>query len=215
MLESKQIKLGAILSYFSILMNILAGLLYTPWMINQIGKSDYGIYTLANSVITLFMLDFGLSAATTRFVAKYRTEGDEEGLNRFLNALYRLYLLIDLVLFCILLSFFFAIEGFYQNLTPAEVEKFKVVYIISGLYAIIHLPCVSFNGILTAYEKIIPLKLADVVYRVALVLFTVVALLCGMGLYALVLVHAICGLISILIKYIYKLMLTLYINFRR
>lgn len=203
MAKSNQLKIGAILSYFSIALNIVAGLLYTPWMVNQIGKSEYGIYTLANSIITLFMLDFGLSAATTRFVAKYRTEGDEEGLNKFLNTLYRLYLLIDTVFFCILLVFFFLIDGFYQNLTPVELEKFKVVYIISGLYAVIHLPCVSFNGILTAYEKFIPLKIADVIYRVTLVLFTVIALLFGMGLYALVLVHAICGLISIIIKYIY------------
>lgn len=200
---SKQLKMGAVLSYFSIALNIVAGLLYTPWMVNQIGKSEYGIYTLANSIITLFMLDFGLSAATTRFVAKYRTEGDEEGLNKFMNTLYRLYLLIDTVFFCILLAFFFLIDGFYQNLTPTELEKFKVVYIISGLYAVVHLPCVSFNGILTAYEKFIPLKMADVIYRLTLVLFTVIALLCGMGLYALVSVHAICGLISILVKYIY------------
>lgn len=203
MAKSNQLKMGAILSYFSIALNIVAGLLYTPWMVNQIGKSEYGIYTLANSIITLFMLDFGLSAATTRFVAKYRTEGDEEGLNKFLNTLYRLYLLIDAVFFCIFLFFFFSIDGLYQNLTPIELEKFKVVYVISGLYAIVHLPCVSFNGILMAYEKFIPLKMADVIYRVTLVLFTVIALLCGMGLYALVSVHAICGLISILIKYIY------------
>ena len=152
-------KIGAILSYFSIALNIAAGLLYTPWMVAQIGKSDYGLYTLANSIITLFMIDFGLSAATSRFVAKYRTEGDEEGLNKFLNTLYRLYLLIDAVIFCVLVVFFFMIDGVYKNLTPVELEKFKVVYIVSGLYALIHLPCVSFNGILTAYERIIPLKI--------------------------------------------------------
>lgn len=203
MVKSNQLKVGAVLSYFSIVLNIVAGLLYTPWMVNQIGKSEYGIYTLANSIITLFMIDFGLSAATTRFVAKYRTANDEEGLNSFLNTLYRLYLLIDAVIFVVLLLFFFLIDGVYQNLTPNELEKFKVVYIISGLYAIIHMPCVSFNGVLTAYEKFIPLKIADVIYRVTLVLFTVLALLLGMGLYALVSVHAICGLISILIKYVY------------
>ncbi len=203
MAKPNQLKVGAILSYFSIALNIIAGLLYTPWMVNQIGKSEYGIYTLANSIITLFMLDFGLSSATTRFVAKYRTEGDEEGLNNFLNTLYRLYLLIDLVIFFALFVFFFFIDRFYQNLTPVELEKFKVVYIISGLYAVINLPCLSFNGILMAYEKFIPLKMADVIYRVTLVLFTVIALLYGMGLYALVAIHSICGLISIIIKYIY------------
>ena len=70
-----QIKIGAILSYLSIGINIIAGLLYTPWMVDTIGKSDYGLYTLANSLITLFLVDFGLSSAVSRYVAKYRAEG--------------------------------------------------------------------------------------------------------------------------------------------
>lgn len=51
---SKQIKYGAILSYVSIVLNVVAGLIYTPWMVKIIGKSDYGLYTLAYSLISLF-----------------------------------------------------------------------------------------------------------------------------------------------------------------
>ena len=69
---NKQIKIGAILSYLSIGINIIAGLIYTPWMVDTIGKSDYGLYTLSNSLITLFLVDFGLSSAVSRYVAKYR-----------------------------------------------------------------------------------------------------------------------------------------------
>lgn len=73
-----QLKIGAIITYLSIAFNIIAGLIYTPWMVDQIGQSDYGIYTLANSLISLFLIDFGLSSATSRFVAKYRAENDEK-----------------------------------------------------------------------------------------------------------------------------------------
>lgn len=58
-----QIKVGGILSYVSIFINILAGLIYTPWMIQEIGPSQYGLFTLANSLISLFLIDFGLSSA--------------------------------------------------------------------------------------------------------------------------------------------------------
>ena len=33
--SSKQIKLGALISYFAIAFNIVAGLIYTPWMISK------------------------------------------------------------------------------------------------------------------------------------------------------------------------------------
>ena len=82
---NKQIKWGAILSYISIAVNIVAGLLYTPWMVGIIGKSQYGLYTLANSLITLFLVDFGLSSATGRYLSKYNANGDHEGAERFLG----------------------------------------------------------------------------------------------------------------------------------
>ena len=81
----KQIRIGALISYFSIIFNILAGFIYTPWMISQIGKSDYGLYTLAHSLISLFLVDFGLGQAVSRYISKYHAEGDEEKVNSFLG----------------------------------------------------------------------------------------------------------------------------------
>ena len=61
---SKQIKWGALLSYISIAISILTGIFYTPWLVAAVGKSQYGLYTLTNSVISLFLVDFGLSSTT-------------------------------------------------------------------------------------------------------------------------------------------------------
>lgn len=200
--SSKQIKFGAILSYVTIALSVLSGLLYTPWLEETIGKSQYGLYTLANSLIILFMVDFGLSAATSRYLAKYNAEGNKEAAERFLGAVYKLYLLIDGLIFAVLLVLFFFLEAIYVKLTPAELAQFKVVYVISGLFSVISFPFVTFNGILTAYEKFVPLKILDIVYRVFNIGFTVLALLMGHGLYALVSVHAAVGLLVLLIKYI-------------
>lgn len=200
--SSKQIKLGAILSYTSIGVNILAGLLYTPWMISQIGKSEYGLFTLANSLITMFMVDFGLGFAITRYVSKYKAENAQEKIDNFLGAIYRLYLLVDMVIFVVLLIVFFFLDDIYVKLTVTELEKFKTVYIIVAIYSLISFPFVTLNGILTAYEKFIQLKLADLLYRALVVVLMVVALLNGFGLYALVTVNAIVGLLVIIYKLI-------------
>lgn len=198
----KQLKIGAILSYTAIFINIVAGLIYTPWMVRKIGDSDYGLYTLANSLITLFLVDFGLSSATSRYLSKYRAEGNQEKIDNFLGAIYKLYLIITSVIFVVLLSVYFFIDVIYTNLTPSELEKFKIVYIISASFAVINFPFVTFNGILTAYEKFIPLKLADIIYRVLFVVSTAIALILGYGLYALVALHALLGLLIILYKFV-------------
>ena len=200
--KEKQLKIGAVLSYISIAINIIAGILYTPWMIKQIGDSQYGLYTLANSLITLFLVDFGLGTATARYVSKYHAEGAEDKVENFLGAIYKLYLLIDAVIFTILFVLFFCLDKIYVHLTPQEVEQFKVVYLIAATFAVFNFPFLTQNGVLTAYEKFIELKLADVIYRVLLVGCTILALLFGYGVYALVAVHAIVGLLVILYKWI-------------
>lgn len=198
----KQIAIGSLASYISIGLNILAGLLYTPWMVRQIGQSQYGLYTLANSLITLFLIDFGLSAATARFVSKYHAEGDEKKVNDFLGVIYKLYLIIDAVIFISLVVIYFLLESIYVQLTPEEIAQFKVVYIIAGCFSIINFPFVTLNGILTAHEKFIQQKVGDILYRVLLVGMMCAALFLGYGLYALVTVNAITGLILIVYKLI-------------
>ena len=196
----KQIAFGALLSYFSIALNIIAGLIYTPWMVAQIGQSNYGIYTLANSIIGLFIIDFGLSSATARFMSKYIADGEYGKAQDFLNAIYKLYLLIDAVIFSVLVVLFFFLEHIYTALSPAELAQLKNVYIIVALYSVVQFPFLTQNGILTAHEKFIQLKLADVIYRIVFVGGTVFALWMGLGLYALVLVNALSGLLVIAYK---------------
>lgn len=200
-MKNKQITLGAILSYSSILLNICAGLLYTPWMVGQIGESDYGLYTLANSLIALFLVDFGLSVATSRFISKYVAEGRFEKANTCLGVIYKLYLIIDVVLCAVFLVVFFFLEHIYVSLSPEELQKFKVVYCIAAGFAVINFPFVPMNGILTAHEKFIQLKSADIIHRILSISLTILALYNGMGLYALVAANAISGLAILVYKY--------------
>ena len=76
--SNKQIKYGAIISYVSIIINIVLSLIYLPWLVSSIGKSQYALYSLAGTFINMFLVDFGLSQATSRFLSKYRADKDKE-----------------------------------------------------------------------------------------------------------------------------------------
>ena len=214
-MKNRQIKIGSLISYIAIFINIIVGLVYTPWMLKTIGKSEYGLYTLANSLITLFLIDFGLSSATARYVSNYHAAKDEKSVDNFLGIIYRFYAIVDVIIFLILFVLYFFIDRIYINLTSEELKKFKVVYLIAASFSLVNLPFVTLNGILTAYEKFIQLKLADLIYRVLVVGFSVLALLMGWGLYALVAVNAIAGIIVIVYKlFIIKCTTKIKVNFR-
>ena len=195
-----QIKTGAIISYVALFLNIVIGLLYTPWMINTIGKADYGLYTLAMSVISLFVFDFGLGSAVTRFVSKYLAEGRQDKVDNLLGLVFKLYLIGDLFIFLCLSVIYFFLPYIYQGLTSEEMESFKVVYLIASLFCVFSFPFIPLNGIITSYEKFIQLKSCDLIHKLIVVALMTGCLLMGGGLYSLVIVHSIAGIIIILMK---------------
>ena len=199
--KSKNLKIGAMIAYATIAFNIVSGLFYTPWIVNQIGDSDYGLYTLANSLINLFLFDFGLSAATSRFVSKYLAEGRQDKVDRILGAIYKLYLAIDAIFAVVFVALAVCLEQVYPNLSAIEVGRLRVVFILSAVFALANFPCVTFAGILNAYERYISLKVADALYRVFSVVITVIALLLNGGLYALVSVQVTVGLLILAYKF--------------
>ncbi len=200
--SAKQIKLGAIISYLTLAFDFVTGLVYTPWMVQKIGDANYGLYTLSITLISMFMLDFGMSAAVSRFTSNYRAKGDQQGIDNFLGLIYKIYILISAIISVVLIVIYFNIGSIYVKLTPAELDSLKIVFIISGLSTVLCFPFVTLNGILVAHEKFMALRLADLFNKVASVILIVVALCFGMGLFSLVAVHAAMNLVTVGIKYI-------------
>lgn len=200
---NNHLKIAAMLSYFTIAFNIVAGLIYTPWVINEIGQADYGLYTLSLSLISIFAIDFGLGAAVARFISKYRAQNNQKKVSEFLGITYKLYLIIDLIILLILIITFFFIDKIYSELTYSELIKFKNIYLLSGLFTIVSFPFNPLNGILIAHENFIQLKGLDLLQKFFTIIFMIISLLLGYGLYALVFVNIIVGILLIIIKLLY------------
>ena len=195
-----QIKTGAVISYASLFLNVVTGLLYTPWVINSIGKENYGLYTLAMSVISLFVFDFGLGQAIQRYVSKYLSENRQDLVDKLLGLVFKLYLIADIVIFVALTVIYFFLPSMYQGLTASEMSDFKVVYMIAALFCVISFPFIPLNGIIASYEKFIQLKSCDLIHKIIIVVLMATCLLMGGGLFALVIVNSVAGIIIILLK---------------
>lgn len=193
---------GAIISYVSIFLNIAISLVYTPWMIHQIGVSDYGLYSLVGAFLGYFMLDFGLAGTITRFVAKYRAEGDEQKVANMLGLTAKVYLVLDAIIFTVIfILYFFLTDIFGGGLTPEEIEKLKVLYCISGTFSILSFLFKPVSGAMMAYEYFVENKLLDMLVRVGTVVFIVIMLLLGGNVYHLVFITGFVGFSAALLRY--------------
>lgn len=201
--NTNQIKMGALISYFAIAFSILAGILYTPWMIKVIGNSDYGLYILVTSFLSYFVMDFGLGQTIARYIAKYRTENNQEKINQLLGLTTKFYLFINALLFIILIVLYFLINHIFLELDVSEIAKFKKIYIVAGAFSLFSFPFLTLDGILIAYERFVILKLCDAISKIGIVIFMVAALLLGYHLFALVLINAVVGFLIIIVKCVY------------
>ena len=197
------IKNAALISYVTIAFGIVSGLLYTPWMISQLGQSDYGLFALVMSIIGFFAMDFGLGLAVSKFLLDYKVLGDNEGARKFLGIAYKLFFIITFFFFSSLIIFYFLIENIFLELTYSEIVKLKDIFLIAGFFSIVSFVFKPYDGVLIANERFVFIKLLDLFQKILLLILMVVALLLDYGLYALVIVNAIVGLIKIFIQYIY------------
>jgi O-antigen/teichoic acid export membrane protein len=72
-------KIGVILSYVMMLLEVLSTLLLTPYILRSLGDAEYGVYKLSESIVAyLMLLDLGVGSAVIRYVAKFRANNDKE-----------------------------------------------------------------------------------------------------------------------------------------
>lgn len=194
---------GAIISYVAIFLNIAISFLYTPWMLGQVGASDYGLYSLIISFISYFIIDFGLTSAIARFVAKYRAEGNNKKVENILGLTLNIFFLIDAIIFLCLIVCYFFLTDIFTGLTSEELAKLKVLYVIAGTFSVLTFCLKPLDGALTAYEYYVPAKLIDMVYKVGSVGLVVVALYLGGNIYHLVLINGGLSFLTSVYRYFY------------
>ena len=200
--SNKNIFYGTIIGYVNLILSIISGLVFIPWIISSIGSDSYGLYTLSNSLITLFLFDFGMGATINTFLSKLRAKNDEEGIKRFLSITYKLYFFIDLVLLIVFTTLFFCIDYIYVGLTFEQKSNIKIIFLITAIFNLVSFPASSFNGVLQAYEQFGILKIYEMLNRIFYIVFSAICLYLNLGLYALVIANCLSGLICITLKLI-------------
>ena len=124
-----QLKAGAALNYAIILLNTIVGLLYTPYMLRMMGKSEYGLYSLVASVISyLTILDLGLGNAVVRYTAKFRAEGKQREQYEMFGMFFVLYVIIGAVALLLGSALYFNVDAMFgATMTVEELYKARIM----------------------------------------------------------------------------------------
>ena len=203
--KHNQIKIGAVLSYIVIGLNMIIGIAYTPFLTKMLGQSEYGLYSLVASVISyLTILDLGFGNAIVIYTSKYIAKNDKENENKLHGMFLIIYIIIGIIAGVIGTILFLNVDKLFGNsMTIEELQKAKVLMGILTFNLIITFPFSIFSSIITAYEKFIFNKILNIVRILLAPLIMIPLLIMGYKSIALAVVTTIIHIICLLTNMIF------------
>lgn len=208
--QKSQIKSGIVLSYVYLAISMVAGLLYTPRMLAMLGQSQYGLYSLANSIIGyLSFLGLGLESALVKYTAKFVALEDKEQEQRLGGGFLRIYFVISAVALAVGGFIAFSLKpgmafGFMTTkLTESEITSLRIIVAILTVNLAISFPMGVFGGVITAHEKFTFRKVVSIIREILMPITILIVLSFGHKAIALVVVHTIFNIAVLLSDFIY------------
>lgn len=200
-----QLKAGVILTYLTFGLRTIITLLYTPIMLRLMGQSEYGLYSLAASVIAyLSILDLGFGNAIVRYTAKFRAEGKQEEQYNMFGMFILFFSIISIV---ILIAGYFLCNNthliFNATMTGEEVRKTQILLAVMVGNLALSFPFGVFGAIITAYERFIFIRIIALIKTILNPIVMLAMLYAGYRSIGMVIIATIFNIITITINLYY------------
>lgn len=187
-MPKNQLKIGSILSYLQMALNVIIQLAYTPVMIRLLGQNEYGLYNTVSSTISMLsVLSLGFNSGYIRYYSIYKKDNNKSAISKLNGLFLIIFIVIGFIgLLCGLFLSFNLKLIFDEGLTQSEYEKAKILMILLTFNLAISFPMSVFQNIISAHEKFIFLKLLGMVKTIFSPLITLPLLLLGFRSIAMV-----------------------------
>ena len=205
MKTNNQRKIGAVLSYVSIGINLLIQLLYTPFLIAKMGQSEYGLYSLIASIIGyLTVLDLGFGNAIIVFTSKYKAQNKIQE-EKKLHGMFRIvFIILGVIVGLIGLVLFFNVDNMFgKTMTSTELHKAKIMMLIVSFNLFLTFVFNIYSSIITAYEEFTYQKLVAILGNILKPLIMIPLLLIGYKSITMCIVITIVNIMVLISNYIF------------
>ena len=127
--EKRQIFIGSIISYASLVLNILIAIFFTPFLLSKVGNVDYGIRNFALSFVTYAtVFGTGIASAYLRFANLAKNKHGEEGVKDVDGVFLKIFIVLGAIILFVglILSILF-----YLKVIPLKKYTDEQIFVIS------------------------------------------------------------------------------------
>ena len=177
-----ELKMGSILSYINLAIGNIIPFIYTPIMLRILSQNEYGLYSLANSIIGyLSLLSFGFGSTMVRYITKYKIDQDKEGEQKLIGLFILIYSILAILVLIVGMILSFNCSSLFSNgLTFNEIKKLKIILIIMTINTATIFPASVFSSITVVHEKFIFRKCTDIFSTIMIPLLNLIVLILGL-----------------------------------
>lgn len=153
---NNQLKSGVMLSYATMLVSNIIPMVYTPIMLRILGRAEYGVYGIAQSIGNyLYLLNMGLGSTIIRYLAKYRASGEHDKEEQAAGMFVEVYCVLSVII--VIAGWLIAanIQYYGNALSPDELETLRKLVILNTINTALFMPFNVMGSILVAHEEYI------------------------------------------------------------
>lgn len=178
----KQISGGIILSFFSQIITIIVGLVYTPIMIRALGQNEYGLYQLVSSVVNyLNLMNLGFNGAYIRYYVLAKSKDNEKEVANVNGLFMKVFLTITFLCLCAGVILFFNIDIFGSQLTANDYVIARRLLVIMVINLAISFPNSLYVAFMSANERFVYQKFVMIIMNIAIPILNIPLLYMGFG----------------------------------
>lgn len=173
--DNKRIARNAVIIYVRLIIATVVGLLSSRFVLRGLGVSDFGLYNVVGSIVTMMAFINNIMVSSTyRYVAFEQGKGKEGDVNKVFNTSLTIHICIAVVvLFFSLTLGEFYIDN-YLNVDPGKLGVARFIFWTSILSCMISMCCVPFTGLLTAMEKFNVMAIVEIMQRIFVLVLSIV-----------------------------------------
>ncbi len=195
---------------------LCSGFLLTPFILHRLGAVQFGLWALANSVMSYgLLLEFGVGGAVIKYVAEFKAQRRGEDIRALVATALRLYSLLGLV--ALVLSLMVApLFPRLFNVPGNQQSKAIWVIVLMGLGLATSIPCTITTSVLRGLQRYDLVSLLASVATLLYAIGTVLVLVFGGGLLGIVAVSVVVTIVMQIpsIWFIYRIAPDLHFGWR-
>lgn len=203
--DSKERRNGVVLSYITIILNTVIQLLYLPFLIDKLGSSEYGAYSIVASIMGyLAVMDFGFGDAIVMYTARYKAQGKSDKEKKMHGMFWVIFNVIGIITFGLgVIISLNANHIFNNSMTVNEINLMRKLLLILAFNLGITFIFSVYGSIINAYEKFTFRKMVTIFNSILQPIIMIPLLLLGYKAVALTIVITLLNLLILVSNWYY------------